>query len=74
MQDLSGDAIATLSQREQDVLRLLAEGMTTKEIAEKLVISPKTTSIHLWRIYQKLNVNNAVSAVRCAIKAGFVEP
>lgn len=71
---LERDAIADLSDREQQVLRLLADGLSAKEIADRLSISPSTANIHLCRIYDKLGVHKAVSAVRYAIRVGFIEP
>lgn len=47
-----------LTAREVDVLRLLARGMTNNEIAEALVISPKTADHHIEHIYAKIAVNN----------------
>ena len=46
-----------LTAREVDVLRLLARGMTNNEIAEALVISPKTVDHHIEHIYAKVGVN-----------------
>ena len=71
---LEREAISDLSDREQQVLRLLADGLSAKEIADRLAISPSTANIHLCRIYDKLGVHKAVSAVRYAIRVGFIEP
>ena len=71
---LEREAISDLSEREQQVLRLLADGLSAKEIADRLTISPSTANIHLCRIYDKLGVHKAVSAVRYAIRVGFIEP
>lgn len=68
------DRIAALSQREREVLVLLAEGMSAKEIAGRLSIAESTAGVHLTRIYEKLGVNKAVIAVRYAIRAGLIEP
>ena len=64
--------VATLSQREREVLTLLAEGLSNKEIAHHLFIAPGTVGTHVVRIYEKLGVNKAVVAVRLAIRYGFV--
>ncbi|HYP08486.1 MAG TPA: LuxR C-terminal-related transcriptional regulator [Bryobacteraceae bacterium] len=64
--------VATLSQREREVLALLAEGFSSKEIANTLNIAPGTASVHVMRIYEKLGVNKAVAAVRVAIRCGLV--
>jgi DNA-binding NarL/FixJ family response regulator len=63
-----------LSERERQVLRLLAEGLSAKEIASSLDISPSTATQHTCKIYEKLGVHNAVAAVRLAIRYGFIEP
>jgi len=63
-----------LSAREVEVLRLLAEGLTTKAIASQLKVSFKTAACHRFRILQKLGVPSTVSAVRWAIRQGIVEP
>ncbi|MBO0682760.1 MAG: helix-turn-helix transcriptional regulator [Candidatus Dormibacteraeota bacterium] len=51
-----------LSPRENHVLRLLSSGITTKEIAARLGISPNTAKYHLANIYRKLGTNNRVTA------------
>ena len=65
---------ATLSERERDVLRLLAAGMRTKEIAETLRISVKTVETYRSRIMLKLGIDNLPGLVKFAIRAGFVPP
>lgn len=52
-----------LSKRELDVLKLIAEGLSHKEVAKKLFISPETVRKHLSNIYAKLNVNNKIAAI-----------
>jgi LuxR family maltose regulon positive regulatory protein len=68
------ERIAALSQREREVLVLLADGLSAKEIAERLSIAVSTAGVHLTRIYEKLGVNKAVIAVRRAIRAGLIDP
>ena len=55
--------IEPLSERELEVLQLMAEGMTHTEIAGKLYLSPNTLKAHAQNIYQKLNVHNRMEAV-----------
>jgi DNA-binding NarL/FixJ family response regulator len=66
------DPRTLLSERERQVLRLLADGLSAKQIAYELGITQSTVSQHVCRIYDKLNVNNAVAAVRLAIRTGFI--
>jgi DNA-binding NarL/FixJ family response regulator len=63
-----------LSPREQQILRLLAEGRTQRQIAEDLVISSKTVATHIQHVLSKLGVNTRAQAVAMAFQKGFVEP
>jgi DNA-binding NarL/FixJ family response regulator len=60
----SDPALGTLSEREQAVLRLLAEGRTDREIAEALTISPRTVETHVGGILRKLGVTRRAEAAR----------
>jgi len=60
----------SLSEREKQVLRLLAEGASNKDIASKLRISLKTVDKHLEKIYQKLGVSSRAQAVAWGIEHG----
>ena len=68
--DSNGDA-SPLTAREREILKLLAEGHTNKEIAAMLFISPKTVETHRHRINEKLNLGNVADLVRYAIKEGL---
>jgi DNA-binding CsgD family transcriptional regulator/transcriptional regulator with XRE-family HTH domain len=57
----------TLSKREQEILRLLAEGRGNRQIADELVLSVRTVEYHLVRIYDKLGVGSRAAAVACAL-------
>jgi DNA-binding NarL/FixJ family response regulator len=64
----------SLSGRERDVLRLVAEGYTNKEIANKLVISEHTARNHVIRILEKLQVSRRSEAAAYAVRHGIVKP
>ena len=64
----------TLTARELEVLKLVAEGRTSREIAETLVISIKTVDRHRANIKEKLGARDRVDLTRYAIRRGLVEP
>lgn len=61
-----------LTEREVEVLRLLAAGLTNKDIADRLVLSHRTVQAHLYRIFSKLNVTTRSAATRTAIERHIV--
>lgn len=63
-----------LTPRELDVLQLVAVGMSNKEVAAKLHVTPRTVNFHLDNIYTRLGVNTRTEAVVAAIKHGWVNP
>lgn len=63
-----------LGARERQVLQLVAEGKTTKEISSLLGITPKTAESHRTHIMDKLGVRNAAGLVRYAIRRGLIQP
>src|SRR5207248_1566428 len=63
-----------LSPREQEIVKLVAEGYTNKQIAETLVISEKTVERHRANILEKLGMRDRVELTRYAIRQGLVEP
>jgi DNA-binding CsgD family transcriptional regulator len=63
-----------LSAREREVLRLLAEGRRTAEIADLLGISPKTVETYRSRLMNKLDIDSLSGLVKFAIRAGLVSP
>ena len=63
-----------LTPREQEVVKLIAEAHTNKEIAEILHLSEKTVESHRGRVLQKLGMRDRVELVRYAIRRGLVEP
>ncbi len=62
-----------LSEREMDVLRLLADGSPNKAIARELVVSESTVKTHIANIFQKLGVNDRTGAVTEAMRRGILE-
>jgi DNA-binding NarL/FixJ family response regulator len=63
----------TLTRREQEILVLLAQGLSNKQIAEKLFISPKTVENHRSNILRKLNLHSTLEIVRHAARLGIVD-
>jgi DNA-binding NarL/FixJ family response regulator len=67
------DSEPVISQREEEVLQLVADGLGTTEIAERLYISQKTVKNHLASIYDKLDARDRTQAVLMAVKMGIVK-
>ena len=61
-----------LTQREEEVLRLIVDGKSTKEVAAKLGISFKTAVCHRTRIMEKLDIHETATLVRYAIRHGLI--
>lgn len=61
-----------LSVRETEIVQLLCEGLSSKEIARKLHLSPKTVENHRYNIYRKCSVDSATGLMRYAIQSGIV--
>jgi DNA-binding NarL/FixJ family response regulator len=70
----SGGEAELLTDREQQVVKLIAEGMINREIAAELVISEKTVERHRANILEKLGMRDRVELTRYAIRRGLVEP
>jgi NarL family two-component system response regulator LiaR len=62
-----------LSDRELEVLKLAAAGLTNREIAQRLVLSPRTVQAHLGNIFSKLQVGSRTEAVMVALKEGWLK-
>lgn len=62
-----------LTRREQEVLRLIAEGLSTKEIGERLFISQKTVENHRASIFNKLDIHSTMELVRYAARYGLID-
>ena len=66
-------AAKNLTKREREILSLVAEGLSNREIAEKLVLSPETVKSHVAAILEKLNVSDRTQAAIYAVRNGLVE-
>ncbi|MBU0481204.1 MAG: response regulator transcription factor [Proteobacteria bacterium] len=71
--DVSDTGYGNLTSREQEILRLLAQGVAAKDIAEKLFISAKTVTNHRANILSKLELHSTADLVRYAAKLGLLE-
>ena len=63
----------TLSRREGDILKLIADGLSNKEIARDLAIAPETVKLHVKHIFAKLNVERRAQAVSRAQSLGLAD-
>ena len=70
--DHQKDAQPTLTERERHVLQVAAEGLTAREIGDRLGLRERTVTTHLGRIYGKLGVKSRVAAISCATRSGLV--
>jgi DNA-binding NarL/FixJ family response regulator len=66
--------LAPLTKREVAVLKLIAQGYSSKEVAHKLGITFKTASCHRFNLMQKLKVRETATLVRIAIRNGLIQP
>lgn len=64
----------SLTEREQQIFRLVAQGQTTKNIAQLLCLSPRTVEKHRSNIMGKLDIHDQVGLIRYAVKIGVIDP
>ena len=69
----NADKVHILSKREKEILKLVKEGLPSKEIADKLFISVHTVNTHRQRILEKLNVYNSLEAIQYASDLGLID-
>jgi DNA-binding NarL/FixJ family response regulator len=68
-----GDPVASLTPRQREVLQLIAEGRSTKEIASRLAISARTVEFHKYQMMENLALHTNAELIHFAIKHGLVE-
>lgn len=70
----SGSGLSTLTPRELEVLRLLARGLSNRQLADELVVSEKTVKTHVSSILMKLDVRDRTQAALLAVREGLADP
>lgn len=65
--------LEALSRREREILKFVAEGKSSREIGEKLAISPKTVDTYRSRLMRKINVKNVAGVIKFAIQYKIIE-
>lgn len=70
----AGDRIAELTPHQREILRMLADGLSAKEIGKKLDISSRTVESHKYQIMESLGAQSSAELIRLAIRHGLVEP
>jgi len=69
---VTNDPYSKLTEREREILKLLAEGFSAAEIAEMLVITPKTVEGHKTNLMAKLGIHNRIELVKYALRKGII--
>lgn len=71
--EVSGEGVPALTDRELQILQMLADNCTPAEVAERLFISPKTVRNHLTKVYDKLGVSSRSAAIVVGLQQGLIE-
>ena len=74
MQGSSGSALGNLTSRQREILQLVVEGYSTRDIAERLSLSVKTVETHRTHLMDRLEIRDVPGLVKFAIKAGLIQP
>jgi DNA-binding NarL/FixJ family response regulator len=69
---MSNENLMNLSEREKEIIKLIAEEFSSNEIAEKLFISPATVETHRHNIFKKLKIKNSIGLTKFALKNGLI--
>jgi DNA-binding NarL/FixJ family response regulator len=70
----SDDPLSALTPRQREILQMVAEGCTSKEIAKRLGVTPKTVDVHRGQLMERLDIHDLAGLVRFAMRVGLVEP
>ena len=74
LKDEKAPSNSRLTEREREVIRLMCEGLTAKEIAGRMNISAKTVEFHRQQIKRRIGVRGIAGIVRYAVRNGIIEP
>jgi len=72
IEEIPSDTYETLTTREREVFQMTVEGLTSREIGKKLMISPRTVELHHSKLSSKLGIHNKAGLIRLAIKRGIL--
>jgi DNA-binding NarL/FixJ family response regulator len=73
-QPIAGSGMEALTPRQREILQLIAEGHSTREIADRLAISIKTVETHRAQIMERLSIRDVAGLTRFALRAGLIDP
>ncbi len=71
--DASDDPLDVLTDRQREILKLIAEGLSTRQIGERLAVSAKTVETHRAQLMERLNIRHVPGLVKFAVRHGLVE-